>query len=1566
MGFWRSIGRWLLLVALLVGMGGAVILSEVPRGSLSGSLVLPTGTTEPVRVEVVARGNRVHSTVTQGSTFTLAQLPTGLYDVEIAARGYRRLYQNQVRIEEGQATALPPLTLEYLDPSVNLYGTSRVFTSQETAKVNLSSEGLDQVQLALYPFRVQDFVGSDTLASLADPYGYGFPDSTRLRQQQPLRQWRQGIPASQDDWSTITVDLPKLSAGGYLITAQGTGRTGRTVEAEFAVMVTDLGLIQKYDRQQVQFWAVDLVTRQPVANLPLTVFSGRDPGQVLGRLQTDAQGLARWSFPTAESPPQWLVYGDGGPTRQGLLSGSLWGSEQGYEFLTYTERPLYRPGQTVYFRSIVRQRQPGALLPPPPTLPIRIEARDPKGNPVYEATLSPNRFGTIQGSFAVPTEAELGSYSLSLETDSGDSGYLAFPVEEYRKPEYAVTVSPNKPWVAQGGTVQVLIQGEYLFGGPVANAQVRYRVYRSNDWAFRQDVVPVPPEEAFFAANLAEERYGNYGGFGDLISEGETTTDAGGTALVSLNGLLRDFDWQNRDFFSQAPVQQLRIEVDMTDLSRRSVTGTGRLRVTQGPTALFVDTDRYVATPGETITATVRSYSYDRDPVAVQGQVRLEQWAWDRQQYTYQKVRDVLTVPFQTQQGEGSVSLTLPPDLPVGDYRLVVSSGANQETTFLWVSGSGSWSSGGQGGLRVLADRSVYQVGDTATVVITSPVADAHALVSIEGQQLFAAQVQRLTGQSLTVSVPILPSYTPNVFYRVVLVGANRQVYEGQVQLYVSPLTQFAQVQVSSDHATYRPGDTATITITTRDAQQRPLSAEVSLAVVDEAIYLLRPDPTPDLQRFFYSRRFNRVMTSYSFPQQYPGGLDKLANSIRQDFRDTAAWFPNLVTDAQGQAQVQVTLPDNLTTWRLTAHATSVDTQVGSAVSRLRVTKNLVVRLATPRFFRTSDQLSLTAVVQNQTDQSQTVQVYAETSSHLALSGSPQQSLTIAPQSAVRVEWPAQVIEAGSATVRVIAQGSQDQDAMELTVPVQGFGVPIRQFAQGQGAAQIPLDIPEDVVPGSLHATLRLATTPVGDLLGGLDYLAEFPYGCTEQTLSRFLPALAIADLSQRVGIPLTAPTQQRLPVISRDGLRRLQRLQHGNGGWGWWQWDDSNPYLTAYVLLGYQRAIAAGYDVTVGSREEGLRYLESQLDNSRLSPDTRQFMGYVLSLWQRRAPVIAPEQLSTWGQSYRLLTLIRLGQTTQAQTALAQTLSQINLAQPTWFQAATTPSGDPQVDGQRQHYTEAEVAGSLLSGAAQLGDPRAAQIAAWLLQQRQGAAWETTKATADALLGLSQFFQQQLQQNPPAYRLTVSQGSRLLHEWTPNTGDPYRTLTFGQADVQSGTLTLTPDGPGDLFYTLNWEAVRSPSAASQTQGQSQGQAQGFQVKREYVLIQPQGDRPLSGSVPAGTLVKAKITVITDQPRRYVMVEEPLPSGAEVTSLDQRSWRGDNDYGWNWFWVEQTVRDDRITFFATDLPAGSHEFIYAFRPEIPGTLHVNPTLVEEMYDPQVFGSSSTHTLTVKG
>ncbi|MEN9238079.1 MAG: hypothetical protein Q6K80_07695, partial [Thermostichus sp. DG_1_6_bins_120] len=272
---------------------------------------------------------------------------------------------------------------------------------------------------------------------------------------------------------------------------------------------------------------------------------------------------------------------------------------------------------------------------------------------------------------------------------------------------------------------------------------------------------------------------------------------------------------------------------------------------------------------------------------------------------------------------------------------------------------------------------------------------------------------------------------------------------------------------------------------------------------------------------------------------------------------------------------------------------------------------------------------------------------------------------------------------------------------------------------------------------------------------------------------------------------------------------------------------------------------------------------------------------------------------------------------------------------------------------------------------ATRLQDARAAEIATAILQQRQNNRWSTTKATADALLGLTAYYQAQLQQTPGPGEVLVFNGTSgsLVGRWQATADNPRRVIELADRDVDGlSSLRLETSGPGPLYYSLTGEAF--------TPTPEQPQSQGFTVARSYFRLQPQ--RQANGqilyreqllqagdSVPAGEMLLARLTVVAAQDSHYVLIEDPLPSGAEITSQDPRLLTGSEpDYWWDWFWTHQENREDRVAFFSTFLEKGSHEFVYLFRPEIPGQLQISPAFAEEMYTPGRYGRSSSHVLRV--
>src|SRR6266699_1593165 len=337
------------------------------------------------------------------------------------------------------------------------------------------------------------------------------------------------------------------------------------------------------------------------------------------------------------------------------------------------------------------------------------------------------------------------------------------------------------------------------------------------------------------------------------------------------------------------------------------------------------------------------------------------------------------------------------------------------------------------------------------------------------------------------------------------------------------------------------------------------------------------------------------------------------AVQVRTDFRSTVLWQPDVRTDGNGFAKVNVKYPDALTTWQATARVASAGNQFGIGNTSTRTKQPLIVRLEAPRFFVVGDRVTVSEVINNNTDQAMRV-APSLSAGGLIVSGlvvdgqavkGEQAPVDIKANSETRVDWFVVVTHASEAKLKVEARGGQYVDAMEKTFAIYEHGV--EKFISRSGkmrgdSVAIKLDIPKERHADSTRLSVQVAPSMATTMLDALPYLIDYPYGCTEQTMSRFLPAAITAKTLRDLGLkPETAmrksfggieptsaaPTHPKgkhdlreLDEITAKSLDRLYNFQHSDGGWGWWKDGDSDHYMTAYVVWGMTLARDAGIEV--------------------------------------------------------------------------------------------------------------------------------------------------------------------------------------------------------------------------------------------------------------------------------------------------------------------------------------------------------------------------------------------------
>jgi uncharacterized protein YfaS (alpha-2-macroglobulin family) len=587
--------------------------------------------------------------------------------------------------------------------------------------------------------------------------------------------------------------------------------------------------------------------------------------------------------------------------------------------------------------------------------------------------------------------------------------------------------------------------------------------------------------------------------------------------------------------------------------------------------------------------------------------------------------------------------------------------------------------------------------------------------------------------------------------------------------------------------------------------------------------------------------------------------------TIRSNFSDTALWVPDLKTDANGVADTTVTFPDSLTTWRLHGYGLTTSTQVGDGIAHATTTKNLIVRLEAPRFFIERDKAVLSANVHNYLATAKNV------TAELILPAAELQSLdqpdlepdkdgnvhitataSVDPKGEHRFDWPVKVLKQGTAVVTVKALTDEESDAMQLSFPVLVHGIN-KMVAQGgsyrvgdNGARDLKIELPTEIDPEQTKLEVTLSPSLSGVMIDALPYLAGYPYGCVEQTMSRFYPSVLVKDTLRKMGTDLETVGKQRKqmnppdlqhrfgsdPVFDSDeldkmvkaGLRRIANFQHDDGGWGWWSEDDSSPFETAYVLQGLESARAAGVDVDGTMYTRGLSYLQNSIKRELTKPkdkqdlgdqETQAYVAYILALTNR---VNNPDEVkwlddlydhradqNNYGKALLALTF-KLRQQDDRAALLLQNILQFaardDSNETAWIR---TPQEGWWFWWNNDIETNAWVLKALVAI-----DPKndlSPRIVKWLLNNRKnGTYWRSTRDTAQVIAAMADYMRAS-GEGDPDYDLTVKldgQEVKKVHVSKENffTFDNRFALYGLQVKPGPHTITLEKNGAGALYYS--------------------------------------------------------------------------------------------------------------------------------------------------------------------
>jgi len=1474
---------------------------------------------------------------------------------------------------------------------------------------------------------------------------------------------------------TLKLD-DKLQPGAYLLAATGGGANSREL-----VLVSDASAVLKAVNRQALVYACDVRDGSPLPDARVSLWEGIYVGD--GRYdwrrltkQTDQDGLAHFDLRDREENKMLFSAVTVGE-RQAFVTGSGNSNRQQarWRIYAYTDRPAYRPGEQVQWKFTARGYAGGVYTTPAGQV-VEYEITDPRGTKVKTDKVTLNAFGSGWAELEVTEKMPLGEYRVNFRVpeQGGVGNAVLFRLEEYKLPEFKVSVKTpeedgRRKAFKLGEKVEVTVQADYYFGGPVADATAEVLVYQrstSRIWTTKRE----------FGWYYDDQRSYNYGYRGSIVKRETLKTDAAGKATLTFDSPQSGSDLEYT------------IEARVTDASRREIVGADSVRVSQRLYAVNATPEHNLYRPQDKVTVNFEAKDANDGPVRAEGKVTVTRNTW-REVWMSPAGKDVTGAELERLRGlggfppppgddvpwrlkrrgyetekvleravktdaEGKAELVFTPERD-GYYQVDWYSEDRDgdpvtASTTVWAATNASTDIGFRtGGLQIIVDKDTFRAGQTAAIMLTAPTNDRYILFSMESDDLYSYQLIHLTGPVKLLQVPITERHEPNVYLSAQMVS-DRQLFTDTKQVVVPPVGHFLNVEVTPDKEQYLPREEGTLTVTARDADGKPVAAEVALGLVDESVFYIQKDYAGDPRQFFYGEKRSHYVNTQSTMQyrryaqlaetdgqlvdvskelrrgdvaeqadyfasngafyagsqpattapghggpQGPlgeagalssvgdkeiisefragnrlsladgkakgeaggGGMEGPAVTVRSDFRSTVFWGPEVQTDADGKATVKVKFPDSLTGWKATARLATAGNQFGIAEGAARTKQPLIVRLQAPRFFVVGDLVAVSGVINNNTGEPITVMpaLKAEgvTVSGLYIDGKFVKGelgqKTVPANGEARVDWAVSIQQAGQAKLRVEAKNAEYADAMEKTYPVYEHGVEKLLAKSGKVRGKdtrITLDLPARKVE-STELTVQVAPSLATTALDALPYLIDYPYGCTEQTMSRFLPTVIAAKTLRDLGLerediagklfggieaeyvdktqPKGKQDLARMDAMIAQGLNRLYDYQHGDGGWGWWKDGATDKYMTAYVVWGMALAQGAGVEVKPDALRRGADYLRLHLVEEEERVDMQSWMLHAMAayrnsqpgalqmsdlekkafdnLWEKR------DELNAYTRAMFALSAQYYHRPEQAQTLVRNLVNGVQVDKtpdtsvvmegPQETLATVIATAHWGADRAYRKWSDSGIESTTFALRALLAiDPQNPLVESsmnWLVKNRRGAQWSNTRDTTFAVLALCDYLRATGELAPELEYEVLVNGERVGRQKVTAKealGAPSRfavdrkLLKDGKNEVR---IRRIDRGDSPLYFSVGASFVSLEEPVTPAGNEIFARRAYYKSEGRPTLLKGTvyDQLPLldQGTVTSGDRVDVVITVEAKNDLEYLVFEDLKPAGLEAVQL---------------------------------------------------------------------------------
>lgn len=1057
--------------------------------------------------------------------------------------------------------------------------------------------------------------------------------------------------------------LDKARFGLLSLELQSTvGYRRYSYEANSYLQVTDMGLTGKFAGDSNTIFVTDLKTGLPLENVDIEIRN--DFNKILARAKTDENGIARtkgfrqlniektsrWA-----APRQWVIAKHGDDIS---FIYSRWGTgispwrfnvdynyneeRDLYKASMFTERGVYKPGETVHIKGVIRENKFSSWIAPKNIWSVEYTIENSRGIEIANGASRVNNFGSYLIDIDLPEDSPTGYYNIRAKYEGDYSVYQSFRVEVFKPLEFESRIWVSEKDTFLGDSLPIRMSGWYLFGEPMNEKALSYKIY------LRENSFIPPNNEGFRFTKLSwfeDEYYNNYY---SSLAQGEVSLD------------------ENGEFFYSPKISASRdihsgyVEIEAT------VEGEDSQKVSASKSVLIYGSDFYfgikrqgyfLKTDENTQVEIIATDINGNRLKNKKANIKLVRRHWEsvkraitggRFEWESKQIDTLITNASITTDDKPVVFNFTPTDS--GLYFVMVEGLDSKKRNvradeYMYVLGGEyvPWAMFDDDLLELITEKEEYAPGEVAKIMIKSPYDEATALVTIERDYVIDSFVTNIKGSAAMIEVPIKSEYLPNIYVGISLIKGrvedesytNDALDEGKpsfkigyAPISVSSKEKELKVDISKSHDIREPGDELSVELKVTDLEGNAHNSEVMFSVVDLGVINLIGYKTPNWFNTFYAKMPLSVITAdtrlhligqrnYGEKGESPGGdgvamesrmmaVDGDVFNIRKNFLSTAFYNGRVVTDTNGYAKITFNLPDNITSFRIMASAIDKTGFFGASDDVIIVKKNLILSPTIPNFAVIEDAFKAGAIVYNYSDYDLIVDLKI-ISSNIYIENDTQ-SVKILKGSHKDIRFNFSATNIGEAKITILANGKyiddnnvvdagiSYKDAIEKIVQIDKPLV-VEEFASylsmTNDANSISLHIPdkEDIYENTGSIDVFMSASILGEVNGGLDYLINYPYFCLEQQLSRIYPILTSKRLI--IDMKLSAYSEEFFDNMIKEVLNNMSSYQDYSGGFAYFtskNWVSS--WLTVYTIDAMNKAKKAGFEIDEDVLKKALEYV--------------------------------------------------------------------------------------------------------------------------------------------------------------------------------------------------------------------------------------------------------------------------------------------------------------------------------------------------------------------------------------